>query len=347
MQVLVTGGAGFIGSHIADLLAARGHSVRLLDVLLPAAHGPGGAPDYLGDHELVIGDVRDPDVLRPALSDVDVVCHQAAMVGLEAGMTDMPDYVAHNDLGTAHLLTAMTEAGIGRLVLAGSMVVYGEGRYLCPAHGVVRPGPRTTDDLERGVFEPRCPTCDGLLEPGTVPEDAPVDPRNTYATTKLTQEHLAAVWARNTGGSAVSLRYHNVYGPRMPRNTPYAGVASLFRSALARGEAPRIFEDGAQRRDFVHVRDIAAANLAAMRRDQPGFAAYNICSGQPRTIGDMATALADAANGPAPITTGDYRLGDVRHIVADPSRAADELGFRAEIGFAEGMREFGTAALRA
>ncbi|MCX2730256.1 GDP-mannose 4,6-dehydratase [Saccharopolyspora sp. NFXS83] len=199
----------------------------------------------------------------------------------------------------------------------------------------------------RGVFEPRCPTCDGLLEPGTVPEDAPVDPRNTYATTKLPQEHLAAVWARNTGGSAVSLRCHSVYGPRMPRNTPYAGVASLFRSALARGEAPRIFEDGGQRRDFVHVRDIAAPDLAAMRREEPGFAAYNACSGRPRTIGDMATALAEAADGPAPITTGNYRLGDVRHIMADPRRATEEIGFHAQAGFAEGMREFDTAALRA
>ncbi|GAA4879592.1 NAD-dependent epimerase/dehydratase family protein [Saccharopolyspora cebuensis] len=345
MRVLITGGAGFIGSHLADLLRAEDHQVRLLDALLPAAHG-GAPPTYLDGFELVRGDLRDRAVLHRALAGVDVVFHQAAMVGLESGMADMPDYVAHNDLGTAELLAALARQDVGRLVLAGSMVVYGEGRYSCAEHGVVRPGPRTAEDLERGVFDPRCPRCGGLLDPGTVPEDAPPDPRNAYAATKLAQEHLAAVWARRTGGSAVSLRYHNVYGPRMPRDTPYAGVASIFRSALARGAAPRVFEDGAQRRDFVHVRDVARANAAAARNARPGFAAYNVCSGRPRTIGDMARALAGAAGGPEPVTTGQYRLGDVRHVVADPSRAAAELGFTAEVGFEEGMAEFGTAALR-
>jgi dTDP-L-rhamnose 4-epimerase len=346
MRVLVTGGAGFIGSHVVDLLAAQGHEVRVLDALLPAAHGRSERPDYLAQHDLIVGDIRDADVLSDALRGVDVVCHQAAMVGLEVGVSDMPDYVSHNDLGTARLLAAMAEHEIPRLVLASSMVVYGEGRYVCSLHGIVRPGPRTEEDLGAGVFEPRCPSCGGLLESGTVPEDAPTDPRNTYAATKLAQEHLAAVWARHTGGSAVGLRYHNVYGPRMPRNTPYAGVASIFRSALARGEAPQVFEDGGQRRDFVHVRDIAAANVAAMKRAEPGFAAYNVCSGHPHTIGDMASSLASAAGGPEPVTTGRYRLGDVRHIVADPSRASHDLGFTAEVGFTEGMEEFATAPLR-
>lgn len=346
MRVLITGGAGFIGSHIADLLHAEGHEVRLLDALLPAAHGSGAPPAYLDGHDLITGDIRDTDVLRRSLAGIDVVCHQAAMVGLETGVADMPDYVAHNDFGTARLLAAMTEEGIDRLVLASSMVVYGEGRYSCPTHGVVRPGPRAVEDLDQGVFEPRCPHCAGLLDPGVVPEDAPVDPRNTYAATKLTQEHLAAVWARRTGGSAVGLRYHNVYGPRMPRNTPYAGVGSIFRSALARGEAPRVFEDGGQRRDFIHVRDIAKANSLAARRARPGFAAYNICSGHPHTIGDMAGALSDAADGPEPVTTGQYRLGDVRHIVADPELARVELGFTAQVDFHQGMTEFGKAELR-
>lgn len=346
MRVLVTGGAGFIGSHVADQLVASGHEVRLLDALLPAAHGESARPDHLGDHELVHGDVRDTDLLANVLEGVDVVCHQAAMVGLETGVADMPGYVAHNDQGTATLLAAMTRAGVERLALASSMVVYGEGRYSCRAHGVVRPGPRGAEDLEAGVFEPRCPHCGGLLEPGTVPEDAPVDPRNTYATTKLTQEHLASVWARQTGGRAVALRYHNVYGPRMPKNTPYAGVASLFRSALARGEAPQVFEDGAQRRDFVHVHDVARANVAAVEQASPGFAAYNVCSGHPHTIGEMAEALAEAAGGPPPVVTGRFRLGDVRHIVADPALAAKELGFHAEIGFTEGMAEFAAAPQR-
>ncbi len=347
MRVLITGGAGFIGSHIADLAAEAGHEVRVLDCLLPTAHRQ-GPPPHLDAHEWVQADVADTETVRSALSGVDVVCHQAAMVGLETGTADMPDYVEHNDLGTARLLAVMADEDVRRLVLASSMVIYGEGRYTCGEHGTVRPGPRDRQDLEAGVFEPRCPDCAELLQPGLVGENAPVDPRNTYATTKLTQEHLAASWARHTGSSVAALRYHNVYGPRMPRDTPYAGVGSLFRSALANGQAPRVFEDGAQRRDFVHVHDIARANLAAMEQQvPPEFRAYNVCSGQPRTIADMARELAVTSGGPEPMVTGQYRLGDVRHIVADPERARTELGFTAKVDFVDGMREFGSAELRA
>ncbi len=325
MRVLVTGGAGFIGSHVVTALRTRGHEPVVLDVRTdPAA------------------DVRAPDAVRAALRGVDAVCHQAAMVGLGTGFADAPEYVSRNDLGTAVLLTAMADAGVRRLVLAGSMVVYGEGRYECPRHGVVRPGPRAEEDLAAGRFEPPCPVCGAALAPGLVAEDAPADPRNVYATTKLAQEHLAAAWARATGGSAVSLRYHNVYGPGMPRDTPYAGVASFFRSALARGEAPRVFEDGGQRRDFVHVRDVASANVAALEADPPAGAltAYNAGSGTPHTVGEMAQALAEAHGGPSPVVTGDYRLGDVRHITADSTRLRTDLGWKPEITFEEGMREF-------
>ncbi|MEU2991423.1 NAD-dependent epimerase/dehydratase family protein [Streptomyces griseoincarnatus] len=328
MRVLVTGGAGFIGSHVVTALRTRGHEPVVLDVRTdPAA------------------DVRAPDAVRAALRGVDAVCHQAAMVGLGTGFADAPEYVSRNDLGTAVLLTAMADAGVRRLVLAGSMVVYGEGRYECPRHGVVRPGPRAEGDLAAGRFEPPCPVCGAALAPGLVAEDAPADPRNVYATTKLAQEHLAAAWARATGGSAVSLRYHNVYGPGMPRDTPYAGVASFFRSALARGEAPRVFEDGGQRRDFVHVRDVASANVAALEADPPAGAltAYNTGSGTPHTVGEMAQALAEAHGGPSPVVTGDYRLGDVRHITADSTRLRTALGWKPEITFEEGMREFASA----
>ncbi|WP_405734152.1 NAD-dependent epimerase/dehydratase family protein [Streptomyces sp. NBC_00028] len=331
MRVLVTGGAGFIGSQVVAALRAHGHEAVVYDVRVD----PGA-------------DVRDPEGVRRALRGVDAVCHQAAMVGLGNGVADAADYVSHNDLGTAVLLAAMAEAGVRRLVLAGSMVVYGEGRYECPRHGVVRPGPRAVDDLDAGRFEPLCPMCGADLVPGLVGEDAPVDPRNVYATTKLAQEHLAAAWARCTGGSAVALRYHNVYGPGMPRDTPYAGVASFFRSALARGEAPRVFEDGLQRRDFVQVRDVASANLAALEASSaPGaLVAYNTGSGEPHTVGEMARALADACGGPAPVVTGEYRLGDVRHITADSARLRGALGWKAEVGFEEGMAEFARAGMR-
>ncbi|MET8680998.1 NAD-dependent epimerase/dehydratase family protein [Streptomyces sp. NPDC004647] len=348
MRVLITGGAGFIGSHIVEALTAGGHEPVVLDALLPTAHQE--APAEPDGAEWIPGDVRDPDTVRRALAGVDAVCHQAAMVGLGKGFADAPAYVSCNDLGTAVLLTAMAEATVRDLVLAGSMVVYGEGRYDCARHGTVRPGPRTVEDLEAGRFEPRCQRCGAELEPGLVGEDTPADPRNVYATTKLAQEHLAAAWARTTGGRTVSLRYHNVYGPGMPRDTPYAGVASLFRSALARGEAPAVFEDGGQRRDFVHVRDVAAANALVIETlaERPGgsFTAYNTGSGEPHTVGEMAKALAAAHGGPLPKVTGEFRLGDVRHITADSRRLKAELGWRPEIGFAEGMAEFARSGLR-
>lgn len=346
MRILVTGGAGFIGSHVADRLRADGHEVRLVDALLPQAHGARTVPDYLDGHGLTVADLRDADVADHVVRDVDAVCHHAAMVGLETETADMPDYVAHNELATARVLAAMAEHRVHRLVLASSMVVYGEGRYRCTEHGVVRPGPRQAADLDAGVFEPRCPHCGETLTAETVPEDAPMDPRSTYAATKLAQEQLASLWARDTGGAVAALRYHNVYGPRMPRNTPYAGVASLFRSGLARSEAPAVFEDGAQTRDFVHVSDIAAANALAVERAEAGFTAYNVCSGEPHTIGEMATTLATASDGPSPVVTGQYRLGDVRHVFADPTTAARELGFIASVPFTDGMQEFATAPLR-
>ncbi|MCE0767315.1 NAD-dependent epimerase/dehydratase family protein [Pseudonocardia kujensis] len=346
MRVLVTGGAGFIGSHVADLLAAEGHEVVLLDALLPQAHGR-EVPPWTTVHRFVRGDLRDADLLRSVLSRVDAVCHQAAMVGHGVDPSDAPAYASHNDLGTAVLLAEMHRARVDRLVLAGSMVIYGEGRYDCAEHGTVRPVPRAVADLEAGHFEPRCPACGRALVPGLVPESAPADPRSTYAATKLAQEHLAAAWARQTGGAVWSLRYHNVYGPRMPFGTPYAGVASVFRSALERGEAPRVLEDGRQRRDFVHVTDVAAANLAALSAPVVGFAAANVCSGEPHTVGDLAVELAKAMGGPEPQVVGGARPGDVRHIVADPAFARERLGFRARVAFAEGVAAFATDPLRA
>ncbi|MFI5768824.1 NAD-dependent epimerase/dehydratase family protein [Streptomyces sp. NPDC051658] len=351
MRVLVTGGAGFIGSRIVRALRAAGHEPVVLDALLPQAHGDRGeVPAPQDGGPTVVADVRDRDAVADALTGVDAVCHQAAMVGLGRDFADAPEYVGCNDLGTAVLLAAMAGAGVRDLVLAGSMVIYGEGRYDCPRHGRVRPGPRAAADLAAGRFEPRCPRCGAELVPGLVTEDAPADPRTVYAATKLAQEHLAAAWARATGGRAVSLRYHNVYGPGMPRDTPYAGVASFFRSALARGEPPRVHEDGGQRRDFVHVRDVAAANTAALEalpvREPGSFTAYNTGSGEPHTVAEMASALSGAHGGPAPVVTGEYRLGDVRHITADSGRLRTELGWLPEVGFAEGMAEFATSPLR-
>lgn len=345
-RVLVTGGAGFIGSHVCEALLAAGVEVRVLDALLPQAWPPEARPEPDPRTELARGDVRDADTVRRCLDGVDAVCHQAAMVGLGTDLSDLPGYAGINDLGTAVLLAQMAAAGVHRLVLASSMVIYGEGRWICPADGQVRPRGRRVEDLRAGRFDPRCPRCRRSLESGLVAETAPLDPRSVYAATKVAQEHLASAWQHVTGGSVVALRYHNVYGPRMPRDTPYAGVAAIFRSSLAAGEPPRVFEDGQQRRDFVQVGDVARANVLALRRSEPGFAAVNVCSGQPRTVGEMASTLAAARGGPDPVVTGEYRAGDVRHVVACPRYAEELLGFRAEVAFEDGIAEFAGAELR-
>jgi dTDP-L-rhamnose 4-epimerase len=344
--VLVTGAAGFIGSRISAALTARGHEVVGIDAMLDAAHGHGA--------ELPPGvrrvDLRDAYRLTPALSEIDVVCHQAAMVGAGVDAADAPAYGSHNDYATTVLLAGMYAAGIRRLVLASSMVVYGQGGFDCPAHGSVEPLPRRKEDLDAGIFEHRCPVGDESeghsVKWRLVGEDAPLRPRSLYAASKTAQEHYALAWAEATGGSVTALRYHNVYGPGMPRDTPYSGVAAIFRSAIERGETPKVFEDGGQMRDFVHVDDIAAANVAAIESDRGGFVAANVCSGRPVSILDVAKLICDARGGLPPEVTGQYRSGDVRHIVADPARAVELLGFRAAIDPADGLREFAFAPLR-
>jgi dTDP-L-rhamnose 4-epimerase len=343
--VLVTGSAGFVGSAICRSLEADGDEVVRVDLMLPQAHGRSRPPD--GTHVL---DVRDAESWTRLLHGIDAVCHQAALVGAGVRVADLPLYAAHNDLGTAALLSAMHVADVGRLVLASSMVVYGEGRYTCPDHGPQRPGPRRIADLESGRFDPTCPACDRALEWAEVDEDARLDPRSAYAASKVAQEHYASAWARQVGGSVLALRYHNVYGPGMPRDTPYSGVAAMFRSSLERGEAPQVFEDGHQMRDFVHVADVARANVLALRQvdERTGLAAYNVCSGRPIAIGEVATLVAQGAARPRePEVTGGFRSGDVRHVVASPRRAADELGFVAAVRPEDGLPEFASAPLRA
>jgi dTDP-L-rhamnose 4-epimerase len=346
MRVLLTGAAGFIGSRVDAALRAAGHDVVAVDALLPAAHGPNPVLPQ-GCRRV---DIRDGEALTPLLDGVDLVCHQAAMVGAGVDAADAPAYGGHNDFATTVLLAAMFAAGVRRLVLASSMVVYGQGHYTCSEHGLIDPLPRRRADLDAGIFENRCPVCGLDVMWQLVNEDAALRPRSLYAASKAAQEHYALAWSEATGGSVVALRYHNVYGPGMPRDTPYSGVAAIFRSALEKGEPPRVFEDGCQMRDFVHVDDVAAANLAAASPVADGFTAVNVCSGRPISILEVAAALCDArsdsSGSVSPVITGQYRSGDVRHIVADPTRAAEALGFRAAIDPREGLREFAFAPLR-
>jgi dTDP-L-rhamnose 4-epimerase len=348
-RILVTGGAGFIGSHVVDAMVSEGFEVRVLDLLHPASHP--GRPSYLDDRvEYLWGDLADPDLAAAAVAGVDGVSHQASMVGLGVDFDDVVDYVRHNDLATAVLLQALARRRFdGRLVVASSMVVYGEGRYRCPDHGPVKAEPRALSRLRTGRFDPGCPSCGADLWPEPVSEDHPVAPRNVYASTKLHQEHLGASFGLECGVPVAALRYHNVYGPRMPRDTPYAGVAAIFRSALERGAAPRVFEDGRQLRDFIHVSDVARANVLALTSDRPVDGPFNIATGRPSTVREMAAALARAfgSAGPTPEVTGQFRRGDVRHVFASPARAAERLGFEAGVGLEWGMADFARAELRA
>ncbi|WP_210603243.1 NAD-dependent epimerase/dehydratase family protein [Brevibacterium oceani] len=366
-HLLVTGGAGFIGAEVVAAALREGWKVTVLDSFRSDVHagavdaaellgrfgeeftGPGLGAPASADLRIVGGDVADPQVLDQVLPGIDAVSHQAAKVGLGVDFADSPDYVASNELATSILLAAMARHGVRDLVLASSMVVYGEGAYR-DEQGPIDAGPRTIADLEAGRFDPVSPRTNTPLTPELISEDATPDPRNVYAVTKLGQEMLAAAWARATGGRAVFLRYHNVYGPHMPQGTPYAGIASIFRSVLQAGGRPRVFEDGAQRRDFIHVSDVASANIAGLdfaRTQGPGTVrAFNVASGDVTTIGQMAEALSSALGGPEPVITGEYRLGDVRHITASAQRIRTELGWRPRIGFAEGMAEFARAPMR-
>jgi dTDP-L-rhamnose 4-epimerase len=341
-RVVVTGASGKLGRFVVQHLVDSGYAVVATDRVAPPSGSPG---------KFTIADLTDLGQVIELLSGVDeghaadAVVHLAAKVGLGVGIDDIDDYVASNDLGTAVLLRAAAERA-PHVVYASSMVVYGEGAYRCAEHGGVHPPPRSEADLSAGLFDPRCPSCGRVLVPGLVAEDAPLDPRNVYAATKAHGERLLAVWTRATGASATALRFHNVYGPGMPRDTPYAGVASIFRSEAEHGRPPRVFEDGGQRRDLVHVDDVAAAVRAAVERPQGAgrVEAFNVGSGTVTTIGEVARRVAALLGAPEPVVTGEWRAGDVRHVTASSERAGRVLGWQAAVGLDDGLAELVGAA---
>ncbi len=341
-RVLVTGGAGFVGSHTVDALLRAGHSVRIYDNLAPQVH-PEGMPGYLArDAEFIRGDVRDREKLRAAVRGVDVIYHLAAAVGVGQSMYEITHYMGVNTLGTANLLQVLldTHLKIEKLIVASSMSIYGEGKYHCAECGDVAPPPRANAQLACKRWNPACPKCGGGLTPVGTDESKPLQCTSYYALSKKDQEEMVLLFGRTYQVPVVALRYFNIYGTRQALSNPYTGVAAIFASRLLNGKAPLVFEDGAQRRDFVSVHDVVRANLLAMKRSEADGVALNIGSGEPIMVRDIARILAQELGSGLPADlTGKYRAGDIRHCFADISAAARVLGYQPRIRFAEGIRE--------
>jgi dTDP-L-rhamnose 4-epimerase len=341
-KVLITGGAGFVGSHLADALVRAGYSVRIYDSLTPQVH-PTGLPGYLSaDIELIHGDMRDGDALRDAVRSVDVIFHLAAAVGVGQSMYEIAHYMGANTQGTANLLQVIldTKCQLEKLIVASSMSIYGEGKYLCAHCGYIAPPPRDPGQLRHKQWETNCPHCHEVLTPVPTDEAKPLQCTSIYALSKRDQEEMALLFGRTYQLPVVALRYFNIYGTRQALSNPYTGVAAIFASRLLNGRAPLVFEDGRQMRDFVSVHDVVQANILAMQRPEAHGMALNIASGEPISIREIAAGLSRALG--ITITaeiTGKYRAGDIRHCFADISAATRVLGYRPKVRFAEGIRE--------
>ncbi len=341
---LVTGGAGFVGSHLADRLLGDGWQVRALDNLDPLAHPSGRVPEHLAaEVELIAGDLRDRETVESALAGVEVVFHLGGVVGNGESMVNVRRAVEVNSAGTATLLEALLARrdAVRRLVVASSMVVYGEGAYRCPEHGRVAAPGRTAEQLRLRRWEPLCPRCARELEPVPVAEDEQLRPTSVYGITKRDQEELALVLGRAYGIETVALRYLNVYGPRQALGNPYTGVAAIFAARVLSGRRPLVFEDGRQLRDLVHVSDIVRATLAAMDAPTAPGQAINVAAGRRVEILELARSLARelGRDDLEPELPGEFRAGDIRHCLADTTRARELLRFEAETELADGLPE--------
>lgn len=341
-RVLITGGAGFVGSHLADALLADGHSVRIFDNLSPQVH-PQGRPDYLTDEvELLSGDMRDLDGVSRALDGVNTIIHLAAAVGVGQSMYEISHYVGANIQGTANLLQAIldTKAEIHKLILASSMSIYGEGKYLCRNCGEACPPPRPLEQLKRKQWETLCPTCGHELTPIATDESKPLQCTSIYALSKKDQEEMTLLFGSTYEIPVVALRYFNIYGTRQALSNPYTGVAAIFASRLLNHRSPMIFEDGRQMRDFVSVHDVVQANLLAMKSGDADGMALNIGSGNPVTIAEVADKLTDCLGEKISAeVTGRHRAGDIRHCFADITAALKILGYEPRYRFADGVVE--------
>lgn len=345
-RVLITGGAGFVGSHLADALAAAGHDVTLFDNLEPQVHGAGTQrPAYLDPrHRLIVGDVRDAEALEPAVREADVVFHLAAMVGVGQSMYQVRRYTDVNAMGMATLLEILAGQRAPRrprkLIVASSMSLYGEGAYACPNHGQVAPRLRAPEQLARGDWEVHCPACDAVLGSLPTPEDKPLYPTSIYAINKRDHEEMALAFGHAYDLPAVALRFFNIYGSRQALTNPYTGVAAIFSGRMLGGQKPAIYEDGLQRRDFVHVSDIVQACRLAMDQSAADGQVFNVGTGEPVSVLDVAQALARHLRWTGGVDIlHKFRAGDIRHCYADISRIRDQLGYRPRYRFEDGIRE--------
>jgi dTDP-L-rhamnose 4-epimerase len=343
-RVLITGGAGFIGSHLADLLLTSGYEVRILDALLPQVH-PSGRPSYLNPNvELLTGDVRDAASVEQALDGVELLVHFAAAVGVGQSMYEVTHYCSVNVLGTATLLEAIVKGKrpLRRMLVASSMSIYGEGLYECPSCGPQAPGPRPAAQLAERDWEMRCPRCQAAMAPRPTPESKPLVPTSIYAVNKRDQEEMVLTMGRSLAIPAVALRFFNVYGTRQALSNPYTGVAAIFSSALLNGTRPLVFEDGHQLRDFIHVGDIVEACRLALEKDEATDQVLNVGTGQPTDLLRLA-ALLKGVIAPErelePEIMGRFRAGDIRACYADVTRARDRLGFSARFRLEDGVKE--------
>lgn len=341
-NVLVTGGAGFIGSHLVDALVERGHRVRILDSLVSQVH-ENGKPEHLNPAaEFIQGDVCDAAVVERALEGVEAIFHEAAEVGVGQSMYEVDRYVRANDLGTAVLLESVIKRSsqIKKLIVASSMSIYGEGAYSCASCGTVNPQLRGEAQLRAHRWEMECPTCAAPLSPAGTTEDKPLFPTSVYAITKQDQEQFCLVLGRAYGIPTVALRYFNVYGPRQALSNPYTGVCAIFSSRLLNNQPPMIFEDGEQTRDFVHVSDIIQANLLALETDKANYLPVNVGTGAATSIRHVTSLLSEGLGKKIqPDIVGKYREGDIRHCVADISRARKLLGYEPRVTLAQGIPE--------
>lgn len=343
MNILVTGGAGFIGSHLVDALIERGHRVRILDSLVEQVHGTSAPPHLNKTAEFMHGDVCDPQTVAAALDKINVVYHQAAEVGVGQSMYEIVRYVKANDLGTAVLLEEMIKRPFQfkKLIVASSMSIYGEGAYRCSkCKSNVYPLLRSDDQLAAHDWEFKCETCGGVLDAIGTPEEKPLFPTSVYAVSKQDQEQYCLAVGRAYKIPTVAFRYFNVYGTRQSLSNPYTGVCAIFSSRLLNDQAPTIFEDGEQSRDFVHVSDIVQANLLALETNKGDYHAMNVGTGRATSVKEIANLLAKGlGKNICPEIVGKYREGDIRHCIADISTANNLLGYEPKVTLEAGLTE--------